>query len=1293
MSYELIKNRSVDKIVSINSNNELEAKDVSGSGDVVLSNNSNLTGTTDVEDISVSGTLTLSADPTLALEAATKQYVDAVASGLDLKASVRVATSANITLSGLQTIDDVSLSSNDRVLVKNQTNAEENGIYIASSGSWTRALDADNSPNGEVTSGMFTFVEEGTVSGGSGWALSTANPIVLDTTELAFIQFSSAGGSYTGSNLGTGAGVFKQLAGSDFQFRRVNAGSSKLSINENTNDITFDVVEANLTLSNLSGSLSAVKGGTGITSYTTGDIIFASSSTVLSKLGIGSSNQFLVSNGSTPVWTTIFTLTTGYIPLADSPNTLVNSLIYQSGSAVGIGLTDPNANSSLHVINNGTSGTYFERNVDSAAGSYIYLYKTRGTHASKSDAQNSDILGIYGAIAHSNGLFQTGEIHFTVDGTFTSGQRPPSRISFWTSTANAALSERMRITGAGRILMGTTSDNGRNVQISGNLSISNANSTTAILVSGTTSGTLNIGSTTGAIDRLTLLTASASAHCSIRMGRTTDDLWLSISGGSNQFSTIDVQSDVSLVALPLNLILAVKNDTGDIKFATGSTSTEKARITNSGNVLIGTTTDDGTNKLQVDGRVSLLSTLTVSGNVGIGASQNSAIGLNLSQTVFSGAATSQYGQIIDITSNSGATNLTIALQLRAKTAVASYTTTNLIGVQILDAVKGSGSSITTQYGLKIEDQSQGTTNYAIHTGSGLVHFGGSVTIASTLAVTGHQTNSGDLIFTLTDSIIRTNTIDGSDNKRIMISGGGNPGSTRGATVYVHGNEHSSEAGKLYLLAGNVAGGSVIMQTGGSTRYEINNSGVHSITGVINASSRLNVGGASDVSGWALNVAGGALGVSGTNAIISQGVGNPGDANYERISMVHTGTAAELRSQAGGTGTLRDLKLVLGSTALYTLTAGSGAHTFFIADNSGSIFKIQENANQYLNISTNNGNESIAFGNTTTNPSYLFLGSGSFKTGGKIEFTGTDPNITTDTSDGSDNKYIGIGGGGSFGIARGACLSVYGNEHGTYPGHAYLSGGSVATSAIYFSTNGSSRAHFNASGEFFTYGNAVIGASNTLKSTRLEIIGGTGATGGLLLSTSNNNSTNKEARIKSAHYTNAEEPVTLTWLSSQSSASDLYIGGNSSAENSVTSIGFYTAANNTTTSGTRRGGFDSNGTFDFTSIVKFSAVNFSDANYTIPTPGSGSGSYTYIRQTGTMSASRTVTLPPANSFPVGTMVIITDESGTVTGSNTIVITRAGSDTINGGTTTTINSAYGSRTLMSDGSSKWTIVGSV
>jgi len=134
------------------------------------------------------------ATPTADGDAATKGYVDSAVNGTDWKQSVRVATTANITLSGLQTIDGVSVIAGDRVLVKDQSTGSQNGIYVVASGAWTRSTDAD--ANAEVTAGLSVMVTEGSTNADSQWRLTTNDAIVVGTTALTFAQI-GAGSSYS----------------------------------------------------------------------------------------------------------------------------------------------------------------------------------------------------------------------------------------------------------------------------------------------------------------------------------------------------------------------------------------------------------------------------------------------------------------------------------------------------------------------------------------------------------------------------------------------------------------------------------------------------------------------------------------------------------------------------------------------------------------------------------------------------------------------------------------------------------------------------------------------------------------------------------------------------------------------------------------------------------------------------------------------------------------------------------------------------------------------------------------
>lgn len=156
---------------------------------------SNPTASVDLNDQKVTNL----ADPVSPQDAANKRYVDSARSGLTVKEPVVVATTEQISLTGIQTLDGHLTSAGDRVLVKNQTNKAENGIYVVAAGAWSRATDADE--DYEVTSGLFVFVQKGSVGSDNGYVLTTDDPITLGVTDLEFVQFSGAGQVVAGNGL------------------------------------------------------------------------------------------------------------------------------------------------------------------------------------------------------------------------------------------------------------------------------------------------------------------------------------------------------------------------------------------------------------------------------------------------------------------------------------------------------------------------------------------------------------------------------------------------------------------------------------------------------------------------------------------------------------------------------------------------------------------------------------------------------------------------------------------------------------------------------------------------------------------------------------------------------------------------------------------------------------------------------------------------------------------------------------------------------------------------------------
>lgn len=134
--------------------------------------------------------------PATAASAVPRSYVDNVVAGLDVKASVKAASTANLGLTGTSSIDGVTINSGDRILVKNQTAPAENGIYIAAASAWARAGDMNAWT--EVP-GAFVFVEQGTAGADRGFVATADQGGTLGTTAIAWTQFAGTG-SYQGAS-------------------------------------------------------------------------------------------------------------------------------------------------------------------------------------------------------------------------------------------------------------------------------------------------------------------------------------------------------------------------------------------------------------------------------------------------------------------------------------------------------------------------------------------------------------------------------------------------------------------------------------------------------------------------------------------------------------------------------------------------------------------------------------------------------------------------------------------------------------------------------------------------------------------------------------------------------------------------------------------------------------------------------------------------------------------------------------------------------------------------------------
>lgn len=199
-----------------------------------------------------------------------------IPSGMRIKDPVLVATTGNITLSGTQTIDGVDVVAGNRVLVKDQISTVTNGVYIVASGAWTRAIDLDESS--EIVHGFFYYVSSGTLNEATGWMLDlpTGTTSVMGTTPITFKQF------FSSEKYSAGTGITKTANTFSVDFNSVAA-------RVHTHAVT-DII---------SGALPVSSGGTGVSTFTTGNVLIGAGTTpitTLSRSGIDTRTQFPPSN-------------------------------------------------------------------------------------------------------------------------------------------------------------------------------------------------------------------------------------------------------------------------------------------------------------------------------------------------------------------------------------------------------------------------------------------------------------------------------------------------------------------------------------------------------------------------------------------------------------------------------------------------------------------------------------------------------------------------------------------------------------------------------------------------------------------------------------------------------------------------------------------------------------------------------------------------------------------------------------------------------------------------------------
>jgi len=273
-------------------------------------------GTVDVATSRITGVV----DPTGATDAATKGYVDAVKTGLDIKDSVDCATTANLAYTysngagtltaggnGAVTLDGVALVADMRVLVKDQTDTKQNGIYsVTTAGAvsatlvLTRATDADAAA--ELTGGSFTYVEQGTIAAENGYVFTHNGTPTLGTTLLPVSQFSGAGQVIAGTGLTKSGNTVNAIGTADVITVSADAITIANTYVGQGSITTLGTVTTGVWQGD---DVGVAYGGTGVSTFTSNGILYGNGAGAVQVTAAGADTYFLKSNSGTPEWSNV----------------------------------------------------------------------------------------------------------------------------------------------------------------------------------------------------------------------------------------------------------------------------------------------------------------------------------------------------------------------------------------------------------------------------------------------------------------------------------------------------------------------------------------------------------------------------------------------------------------------------------------------------------------------------------------------------------------------------------------------------------------------------------------------------------------------------------------------------------------------------------------------------------------------------------------------------------------------------------------------------------------------------
>lgn len=913
------------------------------------------------------------ASPTADNHAANKSYVDSVASGLDVKQSVRAASTADVTLSGPgATIDGVTMASSDRVLLKNQSSAAENGIYVynGAASAMTRATDMDGAAE---FVGAFFFVEEGTVNSDQGFVCSTDGTITVDTTAIAFTQFTGTGQLTAGAGLSKNGNAmsvnvddtYVKIDGNDALTVKGTTTTGQVLRSDGSGGVAYGAV--NLTSSDaVTGALPLANGGLGVDASDSAGLTTARSNLGLGSMATQDASSVAITGGSVDLSGGTLTLANDQISGDKISGGTIDSANLSGGAGKTISGFDVTValGKTLDV-----DGTF---DVDGANGSAMDNVAVGGTTSAAGTftTMTSDSVDINGGAIDGSTI----GANVAAAGTFTNvdatGTIKTDTLDNYSGT-NIAVNAPLDITGDTGVTGSVTAtvamvsdtisertgaagvtvdgvllkDNG--VTASGTSNLTTATIGTADINGGAVDGTI-VGANSSAAGTFSTMTTASAAITGGSISGTSIDLSGqtltltadSVSGNSVHGGTI---SDFASTGIDDNADQTV------LTLAADESATFAGAVTVSGDLTVNgsVTSISSTNTTIEDNTIVLNNGETgagvTEGSAGIsidrGTADDALINWNETTDEFELKVGSSYGDLKvstltgDLTGDStGAHNGTVGATTPATGAFttinASSTITGALTGDVTGNVSGNAGTVTngvytTDTGTVTNTMLAGSiannklSNSAVTIGSTSVSLGTSATTLTGLTSVTSTDFAGDLAGDVTSTGTSTfATVD--------INGGAIDGSIIGATTSAAGTFSALNSANATITGGSISGASLTSSSVDIDGGAIDATTIGGNTSAAGTFSTLSTASASITGGTASLTTATATNLNSGNATITGGSITGTDVDLSGQTLTLGNDSVSGNAIHGGTISSASLAGAAGTTiSAYDITVGAG----------------------------------------------------------------------------------------------------------------------------------------------------------------------------------------------------------------------------------------------------------------------------------------------------------------------------------------------------------------------------------